>query len=61
MEGRPDKHPGKFKTLANRAGATHFVAPELVKGTLQKGFEIYQTLQEPFHRAVFRNRKFNHF
>lgn len=53
MEGRTDKAPGKFKSLMNRAGSTVFVNPELVKGTLEKGFEIYQTLKEPFHRAVF--------
>ncbi len=53
MEGRPDKNPGLFKKMANRAGLTQFVSPELVKGTLEKGFEIYQTLQEPFHRATF--------
>ncbi len=53
MEGRPDKNPGLFKKVANRAGLTQFVSPELVKGTLEKGFEIYQTLQEPFHRAIF--------
>ncbi|MCE5293296.1 MAG: Fic family protein [Chlamydiales bacterium] len=53
MEARPDKKPGHFKQVANRAGLTQFVNPELVKGTLEKGFEIYQTLQEPFHRASF--------
>ena len=30
-----------------------FVAPELVEGTLAKGFEIYRALTCPFHRAVF--------
>lgn len=53
MEGRPDKRPGKFKMVNNRAGLTIFVAPELVRGTLYKGFEIYQTLQEPFHKAIY--------
>ena len=53
LEGRPEKHPGQFKTTINRAGSTIFVQPELVKGTLLKGFEIYQTLREPFHRAVY--------
>ena len=53
MEGRPDKAPGRFKTEANRAGATVFVPPELVAGTLVKGFEIYRSLAAPLHRAIF--------
>jgi Fic family protein len=53
LEGRPDKAPGKFKTEPNRAGATLFVAPELVEGTLAKGFEIYRGLTGPLHRAIF--------
>ncbi|MEI8321307.1 MAG: Fic family protein [Alphaproteobacteria bacterium] len=53
MEGRPDKIPGKFKEISNRAGSTTFVAPDLVLGTLKKGFEIYQSLDCPLHRAIF--------
>jgi hypothetical protein len=53
MEGRPDKSPGHFKTDANRAGSTVFVTPELVEGTLVKGFEIYRSLATPLHRAIF--------
>jgi len=53
MEKRPDKQPGQFKTEVNRAGSTFFVAPELVEGTLKKGFELYQSIDAPFHRAVF--------
>ncbi len=53
MEARPDKNPGAFKTRANRVGQTVFVAPELVVGTLQRGFEFLQGLAEPFQRAVF--------
>lgn len=53
MEGRPGKAPGRFKTEANRAGSTVFVAPELVRGTLLKGFEMYRGLSNPLHRAVF--------
>jgi fido (protein-threonine AMPylation protein) len=53
MEGRPDKGPGQFKTDPNRAGSTPFVAPELLQGTLAKGFEIYRGLTSPLHRAVF--------
>jgi len=53
MEGRPEQAPGQFKTEANRAGSTFFVSPELVPGTLAKGFEIYRGLTAPLHRAIF--------
>lgn len=53
MAERPEKLPGRFKVEGNRAGSTLFVAPELVEGTLKKGFELYQNLDAPFHRAVF--------
>lgn len=53
MQARPDKHPGSYKTKVNQAGSTVFVAPELVNGTLERGFEFYRALEEPFQRAVF--------
>ncbi len=53
MAARPDMRPGLFKTVGNRAGATVFVAPELVAGTLERGFELYRSLETPFQRAVF--------
>jgi Fic family protein len=53
MEGRPDKGPGYFKTRSNRAGATVFVAPRLVEGTLRAGFDVGRSLLGPFARAVF--------
>jgi len=53
MKGRPEKNPGIFKTEGNRAGSTLFVSPELVEGTLKKGFEVYQSLESPFNKAVF--------
>ncbi len=53
MEGRPDKGPGQFKADPNRAGGTVFVAPELVAGTLAKGFETCRGLTSPLHRAIF--------
>lgn len=53
MELRPDKRPGEFKTRANVAGSTRFVEPDLVEGTLEKGYEIYQGLETPVHRAIF--------
>lgn len=53
MEAHPDKQPGAFKTQMNRAGNAIFVAPDLVMGTLEKGFAFLQGLGDPFHRAVF--------
>ena len=53
MEKRPEKLPGEFKQALNRAGSTIFVSPELVKGTLKKGLELYQLLDTAFAKAVF--------
>ena len=53
MEGRPERQPGAFKQTANQAGLTVFVAPDLVTGTLARGFDLYRSLEMPFHRAVF--------
>ena len=53
MAGHPDMRPGEFKLRANRAGATVFVPPESVLGTLERGFDLYRSLEQPFDRAVF--------
>jgi fido (protein-threonine AMPylation protein) len=53
MGARPDKRPGRFKDRANRAGATTFVAPELVEETLRRGFDAAVNLLDPFARAVY--------
>lgn len=53
MGGRLDKDPGVFKTKTNRAGTAVFVAPDLVTGTLEKGFAFLEGLGGPFQRAVF--------
>ncbi len=53
MGGRSDKLPGEFKKSSNYAGSTIFVAPDLIVGTLKHGFEIYQSLNCPLHRAIF--------
>jgi fido (protein-threonine AMPylation protein) len=52
MEGRPEHHPGSFKTKANRAGTTVFVAPDLVMGTLREGFQRLVDLDTAWERAV---------
>jgi len=53
MAMRHDKMPGQFKSKENRAGSTFFVAPDLVLGTLEKGFEIYRGFEVALHRAIF--------
>jgi hypothetical protein len=53
LQLRPDKSPGQFKIKGNQAGSTVFVAPELVPGTLEKGFEIYRGIGPSLHRAIF--------
>ena len=53
MTGRPEKQPGVFKTETNQAGSAVFVAPDLVEGTLIKGFDLYRALDTPFARAVY--------
>jgi hypothetical protein len=53
MEARPDKQPGEFKAKGNQAGNTIFVAPDLARGTLARGYEFMQGLAEPFQRAVY--------
>ncbi len=53
MEGRPDKSPGAFKTMQNRAGDTVFVQPDLVESTLARGLELHRALPDGLARAVF--------
>ena len=38
MEGRPERHPGSFKTKANRAGTTLLWRPILLRGRFAKAF-----------------------
>ena len=53
MEGRPEKRPSEFKSIANRAGATQFVDPELVVGTLAAGWRLRGYLDSPWERAIY--------
>ena len=53
MAQRRDKSPGRFKAIANRAGATVFVAPQLVEGTLRAGFRIADEFTDAFARAAY--------
>jgi Fic/DOC family len=52
IESRSAKNPGEFKTESNRAGNTVFVAPELVVGTLEKGYETIMSAATPENRAA---------
>jgi hypothetical protein len=53
MAERPEVHPGEFKTQPNRAGDTHFVDPEFIRGTLKEGFVRYEALPAGLPRAIF--------
>ena len=53
MSGRPSSRPGMFKTHGNRAGETHFVPVDCVRGTLKRGFDMARALRHPFARALF--------
>ena len=53
MSGRPSAGPGVFKTRDNRAGNTHFVSFDRVRGTLKRGFDMSRAIRHPFARAVF--------
>jgi hypothetical protein len=52
MAARPEKHPGQFKDRPNYAGGYAFVEPELVVGTLRRGFDVFAGITDPFQRAV---------
>ncbi len=53
LERRPQADPGTFKTLVNRAGATTFVHPDLVVGTLVEGYRYYESLPAGLAKAIF--------
>ena len=52
MAAREDKRPGEFKEQQNYAGGYAFVAPEMVHGTLLRGFDLIASVIDPFQRAV---------
>jgi len=52
MAARPEKRPGQWKEIANRAGSHVFVEPNLMAGTMRRGFEVFAEIEEPFARAV---------
>jgi Fic/DOC family len=52
LAARQDKRPGLFKSKPNYAGGYEFVAPQLLEGTLKRGFAVLDPLTDPFQRAV---------
>lgn len=52
MRARPEALPGQFKTQANRAGNTLFVAPRLIRGTLVEASKILPTVPAGLARAL---------
>ena len=52
IETRQSKSPGEFKAESNRAGNTVFVAPDLVVGTLEKGYQSIMSAATPANRAA---------
>ena len=53
LSARKDMNPGVFKSKVNRAGESRFVEPDLVQGTLLRGFELLPTLLDPMARAIY--------
>jgi hypothetical protein len=53
MAAHPDKLPGEWKNEEVSAGATVFVHPDYVLGTLRAGWEEGAHLTDPFQRAVY--------
>ena len=53
MRGRPDKHPGVWKTKNNQVGGYDFVDKDLVEGTLRKGLERVGDLAQGLPRGLY--------
>jgi hypothetical protein len=53
MSERTDIFPGEFKNKDNKAGNTFFVRTKDVVGTLVQAFDIYSSLKDGMHRALF--------
>ena len=53
LAGRPEMGPGRWKHEPNQVGTYLFVDPELVEGTLRRGFELVPSVPAGFRRALF--------
>jgi hypothetical protein len=49
LAARPEKRPGEFKERPNFAGGHAFVEPDLVVGTLRRGFDLFSSVTDPMH------------
>ena len=52
MQYRPEVSPGEFKLIANRAGNSSFVGPDLVRGTLIAGSRLLPSVPAGTARAL---------
>jgi Fic/DOC family len=52
LAARPEKRPGEFKERRNYAAGYAFVEPDLVVGTLRRGFDVFSSVTDPMQRAV---------
>lgn len=52
MAARPDMRPGLFKDVDNYFGAYKFVEPDLLEGTLMRGFDTFAPVTDAFQRAA---------
>lgn len=50
---RPEVNPGKTKLEVNYAGTTKFVAPSLVRGTMEEGSRLALSVPEGLARAIY--------
>lgn len=50
---RPEANPGRLKLENNYAGNTKFVAPEMVRGTLEQGSRLALSVPEGMARAIY--------
>ncbi len=53
MKYRPEVDTGAFKIKANQAGNSSFVAPKLVRGTLELGSKLLPSIPAGMARALF--------
>ncbi len=52
LAARQEKRPGELRERRNYAGGYAFVEPDLVVGTLRRGFNLFNSVADPMHRAV---------
>jgi hypothetical protein len=52
LAGRPERRPGEYKLQNNQVGGRTFVEPQLVRGTLKQGYDLYRAIEDPMARAL---------